>query len=125
LPQTLPLDAPDSPPPSIPRVRQASAEVSEGLDPAIIRRVARAHINEIRYCYNEGLSRNPELEGRAVVRFEIGTSGRVHRAELQTSTLADAAVESCMVEAVERWMFPKPNAGRPVVVSYPFVLSPG
>ena len=122
--QTVPVDS-SAWRARIPRVREAKAEVGDGLDHSIIRRFVRAHINEIRYCYNEGLSRDPDLGGRAVVRFTIGATGRVDQAQLETSPLDDATVESCMVEAVERWVFPKPRAGEPVVVSYPFVLSPG
>jgi hypothetical protein len=39
---------------------------------------------------------------------------------LQSSTLNAVAVESCVVNAVKRWDFPKPAGGGLVIVSYPF-----
>jgi hypothetical protein len=44
---------------AVPTVRQAKATVTGALDKDIIRRIVRAHINEVRYCYNQGLARDP------------------------------------------------------------------
>jgi hypothetical protein len=39
-----------------------------------------------------------------------------------SSTLKNAKVETCIAQAVRRWLFPKPKGGGIVIVSYPFVL---
>jgi TonB family protein len=106
-------------------VRQASAIVKGTMDKDIIRRIVRAHINEIRYCYNQGLAKDPALEGRVSIQFTIGPDGKVAVAVVQESTLSDAEVGQCMAKAVKRWTFPKPDGGGNVVVTYPFVLEPG
>ena len=111
--------------PTPPRVRQAKPEVTEGLDRDIIRRIVRAHINEVRYCYNEGLERDPDLRGRVSIRFKITPNGRVGETSVEASSLGDTKVETCVEQAVQRWKFPKPQNGESVVVTYPFVLSPG
>lgn len=104
----------------------AAAGEGEGtLDKDLIRRIVRAHIPEIRYCYNEGLQRDPDLAGALTVDFEIAPTGDVVASEIhEGSTLKDAAVEACIAAAVMKWKFPKPDGGH-VLVSYPFVLEPG
>ncbi|MCB9750150.1 MAG: AgmX/PglI C-terminal domain-containing protein [Myxococcales bacterium] len=109
----------------VPTVRQAKAKVQGALDKDIIRRIVRAHINEVRHCYNIGLGKDPNLKGRVVVQFTIGGSGKVPSAVVQSTTLKDAAVGNCIAKAVRRWQFPKPRGGGSVIVSYPFVLQPG
>ena len=109
----------------VPRVRQAKAQVKGALDKDIIRRIVRAHINEVRYCYNQGLVRDPNLKGRVSVQFTIGPTGKVPVAVVQQSSLKDRDVANCVAKAVKRWTFPKPQGGGNVVVTYPFVLQPG
>ncbi|MCY1006798.1 AgmX/PglI C-terminal domain-containing protein [Nannocystis pusilla] len=109
----------------VPTVRQAKAEVQGALDKDIIRRIVRAHINEVRYCYNQALARDPNAKGRVAVQFTIGGTGKVPTAVVQESTMKDPAVGSCIAQAVKRWTFPKPEGGGSVIVSYPFVLEPG
>jgi hypothetical protein len=94
------------------------------VDKDQIRKVVRGHISEIRYCYNEGLSRKPELAGKLTVDFEIAASGEVSKSSVSGSTLNDAPVESCIAAAVKSWKFPQPTGGS-VDVSYPFALEPG
>lgn len=113
-------------PPAPPRVRQAKAEVVGPLDRDLIRRIVRAHISEVRHCYNQGLVTDPELSGRVAVQFTIGSAGKVLESVVASSTLDedDDAVASCTASAVKRWKFPK-SKGEAVVVTYPFVLTPG
>jgi tetratricopeptide (TPR) repeat protein len=106
----------------VPRVRMAKAQVKGALDKDIIRRVVRAHINEVRYCYNQGLVRDESLRGRIAVQFTIGPTGKVPVAVVQKSKLSDRNAPQCIAKAVRRWTFPKPQGGGNVVVTYPFVL---
>jgi TonB family protein len=117
-------DVSEVPPSAASESALPEAKVEGALDRDIIRRVVRAHVDEVRYCYNEGLQHDPGLEGGVVVRFTIGESGSVIESTLADSTLADEDVATCIVSAVTRWSFPKPEHGK-VVVTYPFQLSPG
>ncbi len=111
---------------STPRAQLASMGVEGGLDKDIIRRIVRAHINEIRYCYNEGLAEDPTLAGRVVIKMTIdGSKGTVTESEVASTTLEDSDVPECIAKATTRWKFPKSADGNKVVVSYPFVLEPG
>jgi TonB family protein len=110
--------------PRKPLVRSAKSEVSGGIDKDVIRRVVRAHINEVRYCYNQGLVGDPNLKGRVAVQFTIGATGKVPLAVVQESSVNDRNVGNCIAKAVRRWRFPKPENSGLVMVTYPFVLTP-
>jgi len=107
---------------SVPRVRQSKAEVTGTLDKDIIRRIVRAHINEVRMCYNQGLVKDPKLAGKVSVQFTIGASGSVTKSTVIDNTVSDEKVATCIAKAVKRWTFPKPEGGGVVEVTYPFVL---
>jgi hypothetical protein len=109
------------------QVRLAKAEVGAGLDRYAVRRIVRAHINDVRRCYNRGIERHPKLAGRVVIAFEISGTGKVSSSAVKATTLepVDEEVPGCIAEAVERWTFPEPSTSATVSVVYPFQLSPG
>jgi len=115
-----PAAATDAPPKIV-----AAEEVRGALDKDIIRNVVRSHIAEVRDCYNRGLARDHELEGRVMIQFTIAPDGNVRVAVVVDSPLPDDRVGKCIVRAVKRWRFPQPEGGGNVVVSYPFVFIPG
>jgi hypothetical protein len=102
-----------------------TATVKGSIDGDVVRRIVRAHINEVRYCYIQGLARNPKLEGKVSIQFTITPLGDVSVATVAKTTLEDVNVGSCIAMAVERWQFSKPSDGGNVVVTYPFVMEPG
>lgn len=120
-----PAQAEDAPiaPPKVEGSPAPKAEVHGALDRDVIRRIVRAHIGEVRYCYNEGLEHDPELRGRVVVDFVIGAEGKVTRSSAEADFEGD--VPDCIAKAVARWLFPRPADGGDVAVKYPFVLEPG
>jgi len=90
------------------------------LDKDIIRRVVHLHMNEVKYCYDQELVRKAGLEGRISVQFIIAGTGQVINSVVQSTTMNNVRVESCVVAAVKRWDFPKPTGGGIAIVSYPF-----
>jgi len=109
----------------VPVIRQAKAEIRGNLDRVIIRRIVRAHINEVRHCYNKGLALDPNLAGRVVIQFAIAALGTVSVSVVSQSDLSDEKVGQCIASAVKRWTFPRSEGGSTVLVNYPFLLSPG
>jgi TonB family protein len=107
-----------------PEIMPGIASVHGSLDKEIIRRIVRRHVNEVRYCYEQELTKRPALAGRIVVQFMIAGNGQVLSSVLQSSTMGNARVESCAVQAVHRWSFPEPQGGGLVTVTYPFSLTP-
>src|SRR5690606_15568496 len=55
-------------------------DASGALAAEVIRRVVSRHRAEVRFCYEQGLQQNPELEGRVTARFLIGPTGAVSTA---------------------------------------------
>lgn len=97
--------------------------VQGSMDRGLVRREVRRNINQIRFCYDQGLARDASLAGRITVEFTIGTTGVVTTASVLTSTMGDTQVEQCVVERVRRMRFPAPNGGGTVSVRYPFTFS--
>jgi TonB family protein len=102
-----------------------TAAERDSVDREIIRGAIRPHIDEVKACYEPELAKQPGLSGRIMVQFSISSAGDVIASKLQDSTMNNPTVESCTVQAVRRWRFPKPAGGGIVIVSYPFVLTPG
>jgi hypothetical protein len=106
-----------------PRIVPGNAKVTGSLRKETIRRVIGQHINEVRFCYTQALIGKPDLQGRVVVQFVISPQGTVMTAIVRDSDLGDFKVASCVADVVKRAVFPQPEGGGLVQVSYPFVLS--
>ncbi|MCP4499577.1 MAG: AgmX/PglI C-terminal domain-containing protein [Deltaproteobacteria bacterium] len=104
------------------RISQGTPIVMGSLDPSIIRRIVREHANQIKYCYERGLTKNPGLTGKIVMNWVIQGSGKVQRASTKSTTMKNKGVENCIAGKIKRWRFPKPKGGGIVIVNYPFVF---
>lgn len=107
-----------------PKVRMGATTVSGRLPPEVIQRIVRQNYGRFRMCYEQGLARNPNLEGRVSARFVIGRDGAVSNASNGGSDLPDSGVVSCVVSAFYGLSFPQPEGGI-VTVVYPIMLAPG
>jgi hypothetical protein len=99
-------------------------DVHGQLDKEIIRRIIRQHINEVKYCYEQQLVANPQLNGKISVTFTIAGTGEVIASLLAGSTMSNLRVEGCIVQAVRRWRFPSPQNKGLVIATYPFSFTP-
>ena len=106
-----------------PSVRAAPPQVSGSLSPEAVRRVVLRNLGQVTYCYEQGLSRDPNAAGRVVVRFVIGPAGAVQGSGVASSTYPSGTTPQCIANAVRRWQFPAPTGGGIVTVVYPFNLS--
>lgn len=107
-----------------PKVRMGATQVSGRLPPEVIQRIVRQNYGRFRMCYEQGLSRNPNLEGRVSVRFVIGRDGSVSNVSNGGSDIPDSGVVGCVVRAYYGLSFPQPEGGI-VTVVYPIMFSPG
>lgn len=105
-------------------LRPGRTEVSGRLPPEVIQRIVRQNYGRFRMCYEQGLARNPNLEGRVQVRFVINREGMVSNAQNGGSDLPDSAVTSCVISAYFGLSFPQPEGGI-VTVTYPILFQPG
>ncbi|MEZ4223583.1 MAG: AgmX/PglI C-terminal domain-containing protein [Polyangiaceae bacterium] len=88
-----------------------------------IQRTVRLSAGRFRDCYRKGLERQPQLEGRVVVRFSIRADGLVRDAREETTSLADRATRQCVLATFFDLTFP-PARGE-VAVSYPLRFEQG
>jgi TonB family protein len=93
-----------------------------GLPREVINRIIQRHYNEIKYCYEKELAKDPGLYGKVTVLFVIDGNGRVADALVQQTTMASEPVENCILNHVKRWQFPSPQGGGTVQVTYPYVF---
>ena len=107
---------------SVPRVRMGATFVSGRMPPEVIQRVVRQSFGRFRACYERGLMRNPELQGRVAVRFIIRSDGSVAAVANGGSDLPDAEVVGCVVRSFFALSFPAPESAH-VTVLYPILFS--
>jgi hypothetical protein len=75
-------------------------------------------------CYQKQLNLIPGLAGKVVVKFKIGSDGRVVSASTTgATTLANETVKGCVERNVGMLVFPA--KGAIANVTYPFLFSPG
>lgn len=98
------------------------SEVDGGLDKEIISRYIKSQLGQIRYCYERQLSANPDLYGKIMVKFTIGSAGSVVAQAIGTTSLNNAMVEGCILRRIAGWQFPTPKGGTKVLVTYPFLF---
>lgn len=104
----------------VPVLRQHEADVHGSLSKEVIRRTIQRRLNEVRFCYESGLARDPALSGRLAVSFLIAPSGVVQQTAITESTLSSSTVADCVAQAMRRLSFPAPEGGGYVRVTYPF-----
>lgn len=98
------------------------ASVEGGLDKDQIIAVINRHRGQIVYCYEKGLQATPSIGGRVAVDFVIGPAGKITRAKVAQSSLGSKFVETCMLDRMKTWQFPRPVGNVNVDVLYPFEL---
>ena len=107
-----------------PRVRVQKPTTNGDIDKAMIRRVVRGHLNEVRSCYNAGLTKNPNLQGRVEINFVILGNGKVGSSVVTGNGTKSRAVGQCIAKSVKRWKFPRRGGSTgAVTVKYPFNLT--
>lgn len=94
------------------------------LDRSLIDEVIKRHFNQIRYCYQRELTKNPALGGKISVKFVIAKDGTVSSAKIHESSMKNPGVEACVASRFMRMEFPQPKGGGIVIVRYPFNFFP-
>lgn len=97
--------------------------LTPGYDRDLVLKVVRRHQNEIRFCYESELNKQPDLGGKVTVAWTIGATGTVEVAQIAESGLRNETVEACIVQRVKRWTFPEPSGGQEVAITFPWVFN--
>ncbi|MBL9038737.1 MAG: AgmX/PglI C-terminal domain-containing protein [Archangium sp.] len=104
------------------RIIPGTTKVVGGLDKDVIMKVIKRHQNEIKFCYEQELQKNPTLAGKVAVAWTIDPSGAVSEANVSESSMANTNVESCIAQRIRRWKFPEPAGGGVVNVTFPWIF---
>jgi TonB family protein len=105
-------------------VRDGSVSGQEGagsIDKDSVARVFSRRKSAIKYCYERALKLNSNVKGKVVIRFTIGTAGRITSVQASQNTTGDPGIADCIIEKVQGWRFDPPSGGS-VTFSYPFLL---
>jgi TonB family protein len=104
-------------------VRGRDAQTRGGtVDQDSLQRTLRRKRADIERCYERALAGDPELAGRILIEFTIGSDGRVSSASLRENSVG-SAVGSCIEGRVRRWRFDPPEGGN-ATVRVPYILEP-
>jgi hypothetical protein len=88
----------------------ASAEIG-ALDEGKVTQTFQGAMAELKRCLSAGASRN-EFEGGDIAFFvKVDTDGRAVHAHVERSTLGDRETEKCMLKALRRQTWPRPQGG--------------
>ena len=98
------------------------AVVDEGLTKEEVAKVIHSHMNEIRYCYESAILKDPTLAGKVLIDFKINANGVVPSAGIAENSISDGQVGNCLTNKLRTWKFPQPRGGVVVAVSYPFIF---
>ncbi len=96
------------------------------IDREAIRRVIRSNRDKITYCYQKELNKNPSLNGKLKLKWDINSRGRAQNIGpvVSGTTIASASsIASCIKNRMVTWQFPRPGASESVTVTYPFVFN--
>lgn len=107
---------------AVPQVTLGKHQVTGKLPADVVRRVVRAHVNQLRYCYEKLLVARPDIAGALTLELVITPTGDVTAA---TANGVTPDLETCVTQRAMTWKFPKPKSGI-VKVTYPmtFALPP-
>ncbi|HQL57894.1 MAG TPA: AgmX/PglI C-terminal domain-containing protein [Myxococcota bacterium] len=92
------------------------------LDRQTVQRYIQSKLDQIRYCYQSEVQRNPNLAGQKRAEWVILPTGKVASVKIGQTTLNSPAVEKCVVARIRSWRFPSPKGGGTARVSYPFTF---
>lgn len=92
-----------------------------GLDKDVIMKVIRANQQQIRACYEFELQKRA-FGGKLAVAWTIGADGSVINVAAAEDTLGSPEVTTCVIARIRRWVFPEPEGGGLVNVTFPWIF---
>ncbi|MBN96033.1 MAG: hypothetical protein CL928_18485 [Deltaproteobacteria bacterium] len=87
-----------------------------------IKNLIRRSMYDFRPCYERERSKNPDLEGRVVLRVLVGSYGAVTATELYSSTLDNQRMEQCLLQRMTKVRFPSPTDGDFALLKIPLTF---
>jgi hypothetical protein len=88
----------------------ASSEIG-ALDEGKVTQTFQGVLDDLKQCLSAGASRNEFEGGDIAFLVKVDTSGKVLHAHAERSTLGDRDTEKCMLKALRRQSWPRPQGG--------------
>jgi hypothetical protein len=101
---------------------KGSAEPHELLSSREADDVFRPAITEMTRCYARGLQEHPALRGEIMAQVDVEPNGAVAEVQLQSNTLYEPRVESCIADVMGKMHFPKRRSHATMKVRVPLVF---
>lgn len=98
--------------------------IGMGLEKNVIDGVVKQHAKQFHHCYRDELEKDPKFQTKTVARWVVLENGRVGEAAIESATVKNARLESCMLTLIRGMVFPEPVGGGTVEVTYPFHFAP-
>ena len=96
------------------------------LDPgAVVKRIRGKYLDGIKRCHQRVLKVDPSAQGKVTIRFTVGPTGRVTKANVKGF---DPTVDACIKTLAAKWRFSAPkDEGKPTSADFevPLLLKPG
>jgi TonB family protein len=99
-----------------------TATVNGALDKKVIEEHVRKILPKLRFCYENGVRKHPEIAGIIVLDFVIQSTGDVSESKVVSTTMNDSGVEKCVADQVGKIKFPVSKDASTVVYNYSFVF---
>lgn len=96
-------------------------KVLGSIDPELIRKILREHLEQFRYCYQKELLNN-DVSGVFYLDFQINQGGRAPAGKINVSTKSfkfSSTTIGCLQKVVGLIQFPKPKGGGVVDIRQP------
>jgi tetratricopeptide (TPR) repeat protein len=94
------------------------------LSEAVLRTILKRRGDAYKRCYQEGLGRDPKLEGQVMAYFILPSDGIPTKVADDGSTLPDKQVVACVLAEIGQLRFPSRASGAAQSVTYPLHFSP-
>jgi hypothetical protein len=89
-----------------------------------VQKLVRQYVPGVKSCYQRMTREGDTRTGKAIVSFQIASSGHVQALNVDAPAFDGSQLASCIDGQVSRWVFPASRKGAPPS-SYPFVFVGG
>jgi hypothetical protein len=90
-------------------------------DPTEVQRLVRRYLPGVKSCYQQLSRAGDGRSGKAIVTFQIASSGHVQAPAVDAPAFDGTPLPACIGGQVSHWVFPPSRKGGPAL-SYPFVF---
>jgi Ca-activated chloride channel family protein len=92
--------------------------VNGGVSQASVQHVAKKHNSEILSCYQQALQKQPNVQGKLVIKLAIAANGHVTQASFVSNPFSDQTLVACLTQKLKQWRFANARAPGEATITY-------